>query len=104
MGAIGLLSAATFDSARSYALAAGAIFAVVAVWGFLDGTDVAGLLVADTTNNVTHAVLGLLVAAMPRRAQIPSEPTDQDGRTADREPRRLESDRRSTPDRITGPR
>jgi hypothetical protein len=76
MGGLGLLSMARPDSARTYALGAGAVFAVVAIWGFIDGNDVAELLVADTTNNITHAVLaalGLLTGLMPRATQRPGE-------------------------------
>lgn len=34
------------------------VLAVIAVWGFIDGSDVASIIVADTTNYITHAVLG----------------------------------------------
>lgn len=76
VGGIGLFSATRLDSARSFALVAGIVMAVAAVWGFLDGNDVAGIIAADTTNNITHAViggLGLLVAALPRSTQRPGE-------------------------------
>lgn len=92
MGALGLFSMARLDSARSYALAAGIIFAVVAVWGFIDGNDVFGLIVADTTNNITHAVLaalGLVVGLMPSEAQRPAEERSAEGRFA----RQQEADR-----------
>ena len=77
MGALGLLSMARLDSARSYSLLAGVVFAVVAVWGFVDGNDVASITAADTTNNVMHAILaglGLLAGMLPRDAQRPAEP------------------------------
>ena len=72
IGAVGLLAMPRLDSARSYSLFAGIVFVAAAVWGFIDGNDVAGLLVADTTNNITHAVLGavgLIVGLLPREAQ-----------------------------------
>jgi hypothetical protein len=75
-GGIGLLAAARLDAARDFAVCAGIVFGIVAVWGFIGGNDVAGLIPADTTNNVTHAViagLGLLAAALPRRVQRPAE-------------------------------
>ncbi len=78
MGAIGVISAVRLDTARSYAVFAGVVFAAVAIWGFIDGNDVVGLLTADTTNNITHAVLGglgLIVAALPRDVQRSDEPT-----------------------------
>jgi len=76
-GAAGLVAALRLDTASAYALAAGALFAAVAVWGFIDGNDVLGLIAADTTVNVTHAVLGglgLLTGVLPRSAQRPREP------------------------------
>ena len=51
--------------------AIGLFFAVAAIWGFIDGNDVVGLVVADTTNNITHAILaalGLVTGLMPRSA------------------------------------
>lgn len=78
LGALGLVSMARLAAARSYALIAGTVFAVLAVWGFIDGSDVAGVFVADTTNNVMHAILAglaLLVGMLPRQAQTPLEPT-----------------------------
>jgi hypothetical protein len=76
MGGLGLISAARLDSARTYALFAGIVFAVACVWGFIDGNNVVSLIAADTTNNITHGVLaalGLLTGLMPRGAQRPRE-------------------------------
>jgi hypothetical protein len=89
MGAFGLVSMVRLDTARTYSLVAAAVFAVLAVWGFVDGSDVAGIFAADTTNNVTHAILAglaLLVGMMPSETQTPREPTTR----ADRS-RRFES-------------
>lgn len=57
-GAAGLATMINADAARNYSLIAGVFFTVIAVWGFIDGNDVASIIIADTTNNVTHAVLG----------------------------------------------
>jgi hypothetical protein len=72
LGALGLLSAPRLASARMYALSAGLLFAAAAMWGFLDGENVAGVLVASTANNLTHAILaalGLLFGMLPLDAQ-----------------------------------
>jgi hypothetical protein len=72
MGALGLLAMARLDAARRYAMFAGVLFAVIAIWGFIDGNNVVGLVAADTTNNITHAIiggLGLLVAMLPQGMQ-----------------------------------
>ena len=77
MGVLGLLSMAQLDTATAYSLLAGVVFAVVAVWGFVNGSEVAGVIVADMPNNVTHAILagvGLAVGMLPREAQGPQEP------------------------------
>lgn len=66
-GALGLLATSRVDAARTYGLLAGIWFTAIAVWGFIDGNDVFSLIIAGTTNNITHAVLGVLgvVAALP---------------------------------------
>jgi hypothetical protein len=79
MGGLGLICAGT----RSYPLIAAAVFGVAAVWGFIDGHDVAGVLVAGTANNVTHAALagfGLLVSAPGHSPRPPA------GKTGKRSP------------------
>jgi hypothetical protein len=76
MGAYGLMSVPRLDGARAYALIAGLVFAAYAIWGFIDGSSVASIFAADTTDNITHAILGglgLLVALTPRAAQRPHE-------------------------------
>jgi hypothetical protein len=63
-------------SARSFALFAGVVFAVFAVWGFIDGDNVMSIFAADTTNNITHAilaVLGFAVGLMPSTGPQPHE-------------------------------
>jgi hypothetical protein len=84
MGVLGLISMSRLDAARSYSLLAGVVFAVVAVWGFLDGNAVAEVIAADTTNNVMHAILaglGLVAGMLPRDAQRPREPATRGERT-----------------------
>lgn len=76
MGAVGLMALPRLDAARSYALGAGVVFAVLAIWGFIDGNNVFRIFAADTTNNITHAILaalGLAVGMLPRGAQRPHE-------------------------------
>jgi hypothetical protein len=73
--AMGSLAVAA-TAARRYARFAAAVFGVVAVWGFLDGHAVAGVLSGSPANDVTHAVLagaGLL-CALPHRVSGPTRP------------------------------
>ena len=73
MGVIGIFASTSLDAARTYGLVAGAVFAVLAVWGFIDaGFDTMGIFAIGTTGNITHAViagLGLITALMPESAQ-----------------------------------
>ena len=85
-GVLGLASMARLDAARTYSLLAGVLFAVVAVWGFVDGRDIAGILVADATNNIMHAILagfGMVAGMLPRDAQKQREPVTRTDRPAD---------------------
>ncbi len=71
-GALGLVMASRVDSARTYSLVAGIAYAAFAVWGFIDGNDVFGLLAVDTTDNISYAViggLGLVAGSLPESAQ-----------------------------------
>jgi Domain of unknown function (DUF4383) len=71
-GALGLLLMSTVHTARAYCLLAGAFFAAVAVWGFIDGDAVFSVMAVDTTDNISHAVigaLGLIIGLIPGTAQ-----------------------------------
>jgi hypothetical protein len=72
VGAIGLLAVPSLVTARAFALVAGLLFAVLAIWGFMDGNDISGWLVADSAANFTYAVLsilGLFAAMIPGESQ-----------------------------------
>jgi len=82
-GALGLVMMSRVDGARTYALVGGVVFAVMAVWGFIDGNDVASLFYAGTANNITHAVvggLGLVVGLPSERQQRKAGVGDGDPR------------------------
>ena len=77
-GALGLL-AWQMGRAREFALGFGAVYTVVAIWGFIlgGGENILGFLPVNTENNVLHLALGVLglaagamthgVTAMPGR-------------------------------------
>jgi hypothetical protein len=72
LGALGILAMARVETARAYGIGAGLFFALIAIWGFISATDVFTLFVANTVNNITHAVLavlGLALAAPAGRTQ-----------------------------------
>ncbi len=59
-GVVGLLSLG-YGAARLYALGLGAVYVVVAIWGFAvgDGGSILGFIPVNTEDNVLHAVIGL---------------------------------------------
>src|SRR5919108_2005545 len=59
-GALGLL--AVGYAARAYALGLGAVYIVVAIWGFIIGSheSILGFIPINTEDNVLHLALGLL--------------------------------------------
>jgi hypothetical protein len=68
-GALGLLAFAVGARAcRTYALAFGAVYVVVAVWGLIvgGGESILGFIPVNTEDNVLHAVIGVLGIAAGR--------------------------------------
>lgn len=77
--ASGLVGLALFRSpggARTFALGFGAVYAVVTLWGFIDGNDVLGLIPVNGADNVLH----LLIAAAGIAAGLASSPARRDAR------------------------
>jgi hypothetical protein len=60
-GVIGLLLAGSYDGARLFALAGGAVYLVVAIVGFMagDGGEIAGLVPVNTKDNVLHLLIAI---------------------------------------------
>jgi Domain of unknown function (DUF4383) len=90
-GALGLLAAG--NASRPYALAAGALFTVLAIWGFaLDpGEAIAGFLPAAAGNEALNLTVGLL--GLAAAAGTPKARGSLVTRSASKEPR----DRKSEP-------
>jgi len=62
-GALGLLAfSAGARASRTYALAFGAVYIVVAIWGFIIGNheSILGFVPINTEDNVLHLILGVL--------------------------------------------
>ena len=49
------------DAARTYALAFGIVYVIVAIWGFAigDGSEILGIIPVNTEDNILHTLLGL---------------------------------------------
>ena len=61
-GALGLAAfAAGAYAARTYALALGAVYIVVAIWGFIvgDGDSILSIVPVNTEDNVLHLLIGI---------------------------------------------
>jgi hypothetical protein len=59
-GALGLLAAGY--AARQYALGLGAVYIVIAIWGFIigSGESILGFIPINTEDNFLHLILGVL--------------------------------------------
>jgi FtsH-binding integral membrane protein len=60
-GVLGLMAAASYASARSYALGVGAVYILVAIWGFAigDGGSILSIIPVNTEDNVLHLLIGI---------------------------------------------
>jgi Domain of unknown function (DUF4383) len=77
--ATGLLGlAAAGYAARTYALGLGAVYVVIAIWGFVigSGESILGFIPINTEDNVLHLILGLtgLVAGAATPAESAATP------------------------------
>lgn len=75
-GLLGLAMAGSNASARLYALGFGAIYVVLAIWGWIDETILELIPVNDETN-VVHLILGLtgIAAGLATPTEGRAEPT-----------------------------
>lgn len=74
-GLVGLAMWRNPATARTYALGFGAVYAVVTLWGFIDGNTVLGLIPVNAADNILHLVIaaagiaaGLASTAVRREA------------------------------------
>ena len=78
LGVLALVAAGSAYSARTYCLAIGLVYVLLALWGFIDGDGIIlGLIPLNDEDNVLHLILGLTglaagaatpAAAAPARA------------------------------------
>jgi hypothetical protein len=79
-GALGLLAFASGPAAsRTYALAFGVVYILVAIWGFIigSGESILGFIPVNTEDNILHVILGVLGVG----AYAASDPEAADHRT-----------------------
>jgi hypothetical protein len=60
-GALGLAAAGSYAYSRTYAFGFGAVYIVVAVWGFIigDPDSILSIIPVNTEDNVLHALIGV---------------------------------------------
>ncbi len=60
-GALGLAAAGSYLYARNYAFGLGAVYIVVAIWGFIvgDGDSILSIIPVNTEDNVLHLLIGI---------------------------------------------
>jgi uncharacterized protein (UPF0333 family) len=74
-GALGLAAfAAGAYAARAYALGLGAVYIVVAIWGFIvgDGDSILSIIPVNTEDNVLHLLIGVAGLAAGAATQAPA--------------------------------
>ena len=78
-GLVGLTLWRNPATARNFALGFGAVYAVVTLWGLIDGNNVLGLIPVNAADNVLH----LLIAAAGIAAGLASRAVRHDARDRD---------------------
>ena len=60
-GVLGLAAAGSYAYSRTYAFGLGAVYIVVAVWGFVigDGDSILSIVPVNTEDNVLHLLIGV---------------------------------------------
>jgi hypothetical protein len=73
-GLLGLAAATAYASARLYALGLGAVYVVVAIWGFIigDGEAILSIIPVNTEDNILHLLIG--IAGLGAGAATPATP------------------------------
>jgi hypothetical protein len=76
-GIVGLMAASTYSSARGYAFGVGAVYVVVAIWGFIigSGDSILSIVPVNTEDNVLHLFIGIAGIAAGMATPAVADPT-----------------------------
>ncbi|MEA2494580.1 MAG: hypothetical protein QOJ29_2491 [Thermoleophilaceae bacterium] len=76
-GVLGLIAAGSYASSRAYALGLGAVYIVVAIWGFIigDGDSILSIIPVNTEDNILHLLIGVAGIAAGMATPAVAEPT-----------------------------
>jgi uncharacterized protein DUF4383 len=83
-GVLGLVAAGSYSSGRLYALAIGAVYIVVAIWGFIigGGHSILTIIPVNTADNVFHLLIGVAGIAAGVATPAVADPTVRPASTA----------------------
>ena len=76
-GILGLVFASTYSGARTYALGLGAVYILVAIWGFIigDGNSILSIIPVNTEDNILHLLIGIAGIAAGTATPAVADPT-----------------------------
>ena len=76
-GVLGLMLASSYTGARGYALMFGAIYVLVAVWGFIvgNGDSILSIIPVNTEDNLLHLIIGFAGIAAGVATPAVADPT-----------------------------
>jgi hypothetical protein len=83
-GVFGLVAAGSYSSGRLYALVIGAVYIVVAIWGFTigGGNSLLSIIPVNTADNVLHLFIGVAGIAAGVATPAVADPTARPASTA----------------------
>jgi hypothetical protein len=83
-GVFGLVAAGSYSSGRLYALVIGAVYIVVAIWGFTigGGNSLLSIIPVNTADNVLHLFIGVAGIAAGVATPAVADPTVRPASTA----------------------
>ena len=82
-GVLGLAMAGSYSSARTYCLLVAVAYTAIAIWGFIlgDGSPILSILPVNTEDNVLHAAIAVVSAAVGLGTpSVPAPSTREPGR------------------------
>lgn len=79
-GALGIVMARSWSSARAYCFILAAAYTVVAIWGFAigDGAAILSIIPVNTEDNILHALIALVSLAVGAAARSVPEPSSHE--------------------------
>jgi hypothetical protein len=76
-GVLGLILASSYSASRGYALGLGAVYIVIAIWGFIigNGDSILSIIPVNTEDNILHLFIGFAGIAAGMATPAVADPT-----------------------------